>query len=455
MQGERHVSRHGLRRRRVRGTLAASSLALVAALGAGGAANAASRPAANRPQSLTIWTDSARLPMVKLYAKTHPKVKVDIVTFDGGANGDGSIESKVALFNRIGHGWPDIIFSEEANDVQRLAAPEFDNFAAVLNKGLVPKSTLDNYAPGALAPCMVGGKLECLRNDMAFDVLWVNVPLMKQWGYAVPKTWQQWQAIGLDVAKNHPGYIVGTAGDSFDDSIYLQAAKCPINDEINTSTVRVDPSDPHCTSMGKLLDPLVADKTLPVVYVFASTFGKQYADKTLMLIGPAWYSGAIFEGSGSEFNSPKGTWAAYPPLSWGSPSAPATTGDVGGGLWIMSSHAANPTLAAQAMTWLATSTPSQDLSQGYPGYVPAAKSWIAAQDKSGFFASPLAPTFAKAVGEVWNGWTETPWDVYGLWAANALPSLATGASFSSQIPVVATQISDAASAAGFQVVTKP
>lgn len=393
--------------------------------------------------------------MVKLYAKDHPKVKVNIVTFDGGANGDGSIEAKVALFNRIGHGWPDIIFSEEANDVQTLAEPQFDNFAAVLNNGLVPQSVLNNYATGALSPCMVGGKLECLRNDMAFDVLWVNVPLMKQWGYAVPQTWQQWQAIGESVAKNHPGYIIGTAGDSFDDHLYLQAAQCPIDDILNTYQVLDNPSDGHCTRIGNLLDPLVKDGSVPPVYVFSSTFGKQYANKTLMLIGAAWYSGAIFEGSGSSFNAPKGTWAAYPPLAWGSSTAQAYTGDVGGGLWIMSSHAANPQLAASAMVWLATSTPSQDLSQGYPGYVPAAKSWIAEQDASGFFASPLAPTFAKAVGEVWSGYAESPWNTSTIWSATALPDLTSGQSFSSQIPLVATQISDAASLAGFQVLSKP
>ncbi len=435
---------------------AAAGLALCLGAVAGtGISSATTRASSSSSGKLTIWTDSARLPMVKLYAKDHPKVKVDIVTFDGGANGDGSVESKIALFNRVGHGWPDIIFSEEANDVQRLAAPQFDNFASVLNKGLVSTSVLKNYATGALAPCMVGGKLECLRNDMAFDVLWVNVPLMKKWGYSVPQTWQQWQAIGMGVAKNHPGYIVGTAGDSFDDSIYLQAAQCPVNDLINSYTLLDDPSSPNCTRMGKLLDPLVADKSLPVVYSLASTFGKQYASKTLMLIGPAWYSGAIFEGSGSEFNSPKGTWAAYPPLAWGSPSAKAWTGDVGGGLWIMSSHAADPKLAASAMTWLATSTPSQNLSQGYPGYVPAAKSWVAQQDAGHFFASPLAPTFSKAVGEVWPGFAESPWDAYGLWAANALPNLASGASFSSQIGVIGTQLSNAAQSAGFQVVTKP
>ena len=122
----------------------------------------------------------------------------------------GSIEEKVALANRVGHGWPDIVFSDEQNDVQKLGYPPF-NFPAVLNNGLVPSSVLKNYAAGALSPCMVGKKLECLRNDLAFDVLWVNVPLMKQFGYTVPTTWQQWQAIGENVAANHPGYIIGTA----------------------------------------------------------------------------------------------------------------------------------------------------------------------------------------------------------------------------------------------------
>ena len=75
-------------------------------------------------------------------------------------------------------------------------------------------------------------------------MLWVNVPLMKQFGYAVPKTWQQWQAIGESVATSHPGYIIGTLGNSYDDAVYLQAAQCHMNDLINQYTVLDNPSDP-------------------------------------------------------------------------------------------------------------------------------------------------------------------------------------------------------------------
>src|SRR5271165_4819174 len=116
------------------------------------------------------------MPMVKAYEKAHPNIKLNVTTFDGGANGSGSIESKVALFNRIGHGWPDIVFSTEQNDVQTLGAAPF-NFPATLNNGLVSTSVLKNYASGALSPCYVGKHLDCLRNDLAFDVLWVDVPL--------------------------------------------------------------------------------------------------------------------------------------------------------------------------------------------------------------------------------------------------------------------------------------
>ncbi len=438
------------RARRLQGTLTAVGVAaLVIATGAG-TSSAAVHPQASQ-SSLTIWVDAARVPQVKAYEKAFPKVKVNLVTFDAGANGSGSIESKVALFNRVGHGWPDIVFSAEANDVQKLGVAPF-NFPAVLNTdGLLPSGLLRNYATGANNPCYIGSKLECLRNDMAFDVLWVNVALMKQFGYTVPTTWQQWQAIGEKVAANHPGYIIGTLGNSYDDAIYLQAAQCHMNDLISPTTLLDNPADPNCTNMGALLDPLLKDGSVPAVNVFGSTFGKTYAGKVLMMVGPAWYGGAIFQ-SNSSLNSPKGTIAAYPPLSWN--GGRAWTGDVGGGLWIMSSHTSQPKLAASALVWLATSTGSQSLSQGYPGYVPAAKQWIAAQDASGYYASPLAPTFATAAPEVWTGWAETPWDAFGIWASTATPNLVAGQSVSSQLAGVGAAFSNYAQSAGYQVVSK-
>ena len=438
--------------RRLAGAVA-SGLALCTAFGFGTGVSAAAPHASAAAQPITVLVDSARLASVKAWEAANPSIKLSVTTGDAGANGSGSLEEKVALANRVGHGWPDIIFSAEQNDVQKLGYPPF-NFPAVLNKGLVPNSVISNFATGALAPCMVGKKLECLRNDMAFDVLWVNVPLMKQFGYTVPTTWQQWQAIGEDVAKNHPGYIIGELGNSYDDAIYLQAAQCHLNDVVAAYSMISNPNDPNCVNMAKLLDPLLKDGTVPAVNgnVFGSTFGKTWAGKVLMTVGPAWYSTAIFEGKGSVLDAPNGTYAAYPPLEWAGASQ-AWTGDVGGGLWILSSHLSGGQLqtAAKVLVGLATSNVSQLQSEGYPGYVPAAKAWIAQQDKSGLFATPLAPAFATAAPEVWPGWSQTPWDVFGLWAQNVTPNLIAGDAVSSQLSVMASAILNNAQSDGYQV----
>ena len=61
--------------------------------------------------SLTVWVDSVRLPVAKAYAKAHPNVHLNIVTFDGDGNGATTLQTKIQLWNRTGNGWPDVIFS--------------------------------------------------------------------------------------------------------------------------------------------------------------------------------------------------------------------------------------------------------------------------------------------------------------------------------------------------------
>ena len=97
---------------------------------------------------------------------------------------------------------------------------------------------------------------------------------------------------------------------------------------------------------------------------------------------------------------------------------------------------------------------SQNLSQGYPGYVPAAKPWIAKQDASGYYVKPLAPVFAKAATEIWTGWSQTPWDVFGLWASNVTPNLVAGST--RFVPAAGNGVGDLElrTIDGFQVVTK-
>jgi len=80
---------------------------------------------------------------------------------------------------------------------------------------------LDKYAPAGFWDDMKDGNQwckgsdggwYCVKNDLAQDVLWVNTKLMKEFGYTVPKTMDDFAKIGADIAKNHPGYSVGALG---------------------------------------------------------------------------------------------------------------------------------------------------------------------------------------------------------------------------------------------------
>lgn len=141
---------------------------------------------------------------------------------------------------------------------------------------------------------------------------------------------------------------------------------------VGPNTIEINLSSPNCTRAAALVDPLIKDGSVTLESVFSSTFDKTYTDKILALVGPSWYGADLFPGL-----VPKGDLAAADPLSWAG-QKPAT-GEVGGGLWFMSSHAKDPAAAAAMLTWLSTSWASQGISVGYPAYVADQTKWVAGQ----------------------------------------------------------------------------
>jgi ABC-type glycerol-3-phosphate transport system substrate-binding protein len=436
--------------RRTLAVAACASLVSLSIVSAGIGATGAS--AAKKP-TITIWYDTARKSMVQAYIKAHPKVHVVAVLKDGDSNGDGTYQSAFALDNRVGHGWPDIYFSEQNNDAASLAQAPF-NDAAVLNKGLISKSTLAKFAHGSAALCTIGGKVYCLRNDLAMNVLWYNPTLMAQDGItSVPTTWQQWATDGALAAAK--GDIIGTQGDSWDADTYYWGNECPLSQETSPGTLLINPASTNCTAMASLLDG-VSRTALPVAYMFSSTFGQQYGGKIVFYPGASWMGG-VFPGLGSCTSAnPDCKMAAGYPLTFSS-SGPAVTGAIGGGLWFVSSHSKNLKLAASAVVWLDTSLTSQNLSPGFPAYGPDDAPWVATQDASGSYATPLSgqPTlsqaFNKAANEIWSGWSAVPYANDQIWASDVVPSLATGGTQAAGLGIFASDAANLARSDGFQV----
>src|SRR4051794_839223 len=218
----------------------------LAASSTSGAAPKSGAAASAASGSIEVWVDAPREPVTDAYIKSHPNVKVKKVIYDGDGNGATDLQTKIQLWNRTGSGWPDVVFSEQANDPVWMAQKPFE-FAAPV-KGLIPDSVLSQWPAPSTAQCTINGTQYCVQDNLAQVVLWVNKKLMRQFGYKTPTTWQEWAALGEKVATEHPGYIVGNSGDSFSHWIYLWSAQCPIQ-QVKGEKVRINSADEHCTRM--------------------------------------------------------------------------------------------------------------------------------------------------------------------------------------------------------------
>jgi multiple sugar transport system substrate-binding protein len=402
-------------------------------------------------QAITVWVDADRQAAAKAFEKAHPDTKIKVVTYDGSANGSNSFRTKIQLFDRAGSGWPDVVFSSQNNDAAWASQKTNGKqaFAAVLDKGLVPKDTLSNFTPGALNPCTVSGQVYCLRNDLAQAVLWYNKSLMDQFGYSVPTTWEEYQALGEKVATEHPGYIVGTQGDAWTPEVFMWASKCQANDITGPKSVTVKTDSTECKRAAALLDTLRANGTVPNISVFTPEFVKNYTGKVLMMPGPAWYAGAIFNNNQS-LNVPAGQLAVAAPLPWKGDDK-AVTGNVGGGTWFISSHSKNLKAAEQFVQFVTTADDYQvNVAPGYPAYAPAAQKWIAKQDASKYYATPLQP-IVTAASQVWDGWGYGLFSQEAVWAKTMTPAITGGKSIVDLLPTWQQAIENQAKVNGYKV----
>ncbi len=400
--------------------------------------------------TITVWVDSDRTSAADAFKKANPGVPIKVVTYDGSANGSNSFRTKMQLFDRAGSGWPDVVFSTQNNDAawasQKTGGKQA--FAAVLNSGLVPNTVLGNFTQGSLNPCTVNGKVFCLRNDLAQVVLWYNKTLLDQFGYTVPTTWQEYQALGEKVAQEHPGYIVGTVGDAWTPEVFFWGSKCQANGVTGPTSVTVNTNSPECTRAATMLDTLIKDGTTPNVSVFTPEFVKKYANKVLLMPGPAWYAGAIFNNKQS-LNVPTGQLGVAAPLPWQGEGA--VTGDVGGGTWFISSHSKNLTAAEKFAEFVTTADDYQvNLAPGYPAYAPAGAKWIAKQQASGYYATDLQAVVTAGT-EIWSGWGSGVFSQEAIWAKTITPAIANGKTLVSLLSDWQTAIKNQAQVDGYTV----
>lgn len=340
--------------------------------------------------TLTVWVDDVRTPGVQMYMKLHPDVKIHLVTIPNQA---GYITTKIGLANQSKSGWPDVVFT---SDAAALAYKTFD-YSAPLN-GLVSQNILDGFKP-SLDGCTYGGQIYCLVNDLGQTVLWYNKKLMDQFGYQVPQTWADYQAIGLRVAKEHPGYIIGLVNSNIGIAPYFTSSNCPMDHVIDSTHVQINTGLAECTRVANLLQPLASAKVI-VPFAFSDPgmgeLGK--ADKVLMMPGPSWFGQFIFKGA---WTVPAGEIAAADTPLWPGSTTP-TSGNTTGGQWAISKHqsTAQQQAAANLIVYLTTDIPYTSGGLTYPAYNPAAAAWCPKLAGTGYYAADPCPAMTASAANV-------------------------------------------------------
>jgi len=333
---------------------------------------------------VTVWIDQDRQPAFDAYVKAHPDKKdlLKAVIVDR-----EQFPAKVLLFNNTKSGWPDVVFAEP-----RLVARVADaahNFPLDLT-GLVPADVIKNY--DGIDNCTFDGKVYCLRNDLAQFVLYYNKPLMDKFGYTVPTTWEDFQALSDKVAAEHPGYLMGTMGDGWSFLSYFEAANCSYARVKDAGTLIINPSDPNCIKAAKLADHMIANKTLWNTDYFDASFANQAVSGKLLMVPMAAWAWGVFDAT---YKFPAGSLGAALPLKWAADKAPMTAA-MGGAAWTVSSHAKNVALSVDFIQWVTQNEGFWKGTNNFPAYKPIQALWHDAMKGNKIWASDPWDAFSQA-----------------------------------------------------------
>lgn len=398
---------------------------------------------------ITVWVDASREPAVAAFTEAHPEIPVEFEVYDGNAGGSGTFQTKVSLMDQAGEGWPDVVFSTQQNDALWASQETNGNqaFAAPLDKGFLDDDFLAGFTEGSLDYATVDGTVYGLRNDLAQVVTYSNQRLLDEFGYEAPTTWEEYGELGDKLAAEHPGYILGSLGDSFMTYVYYGGSESPVFQADGTE-FSSDVTDEHAVAITEILDGMLENGTLVQDSLFGAEFAEKYADKLVAVPGPVWYTGAIFQGA---LAVPAGEIAVSAPLHWA--DGDIATGNVGGGIWYASSHTENLD-AVETFLEFVTSAPEfqVEASSGYPAYTEAAEGWLGKLAETDYFANDDFETvMSDAAGQIWSGWSVTKWSPETAWATIVIPGIAEGKSVESLLPAWQEELDNEATVNGYTV----
>jgi ABC-type glycerol-3-phosphate transport system substrate-binding protein len=397
---------------------------------------------------ITVWLDSTRMEGARIYQTLFPD-KASLINFQEVDR--SQFPAEVLQLNVQGKGWPDVVFAEPELVAQTL--DEQHDFPLDLGP-LLSAEVLDNFEAHANDACTFSGRLFCLRHDTAPMVLYFNKPLMDQFGYSVPVTWQEYEALGERVSQEHAGYIIGAFGDAWGFKAYFDASGCPSAWVVDERKVFINFGDPRCVRAAKLVDALLANGTLSPYGYFDPHFNQiARSNKLLMLVAPTWMALASFGGKpGSQYyNTAEHQLGVSPPLRWEGDTQVMTSA-MGGGAWVISKHTQNLPAALDFITWMVSAAEFWAVTPDYPVYVPVQPAWEKAANANPLFADDPFPAMQIASQAISPLYRLPGYDVMGVLNDFVGQALDQKKTLESLLPDLQTAMTTLARTAGYEVI---
>ena len=425
---------------RARNGIVAVTVAAVALTLAGCGTPTESEGGNDPDAEVLVWTDATRQVAFEQFAEANPDINIKIEVID-----PAGFLPKIQLANRVGSGWPDVIFDGQPNDIASLTSPLFD-FAQPLTD-LVDEDIQEGFLESAT--CTVDGELYCLRNDLAQGVLWYNKPQMEAFGYEVPTTWAEYQELGERVATEHPGYIIGAVGGASVLYDFMWSSGCPVQTIVGDNKVDIDMTDERCTRVASLLDPLLANGSVsPLGATDPAIAALAQENKLLMLPAASWYGEFVFKSENS-YNMPDGVIAAAEIPLWEGEDT-NWSGSGGGGIYVVSQHAKNLEGAVAAAVFAATNEDYQSTSPTFPAYGPAADAWLAARADDAFYAADPSEVLLATASKINPDARPTRYNPGTVLSSTIISALSSGNTIESSLAGFQRQVRALAGSFGYE-----
>jgi ABC-type glycerol-3-phosphate transport system substrate-binding protein len=421
----------------MRTDLAGKLLGLVGGLGLALMANAAVAD----PVTINVWSDTPRLPTFAAYQAAHPDIKLNITTI-----GDDLV-AKLQLALRARSQVPDVIFMADVNYAAMLSNRRADYLMDLTTA--VPADKQAEFYPNSNVPCMINGKLMCLRNDMAHMIIWYNKPLLDKLNVQVPTTWEDFEKVGGDLAKQ--GYVVGSGTEPTEIMNMLVSDGCDVAlpDASKPDTLKIDLTTDACKKPAAMIDRMIAAGSLAKSGPFEPAYiNLAKSGKVALMLGPTWFAEFVIKPT---YLWPAKELADALPPKWSDQTQPSTWSWGGGtyGGWKGTQH---PKEVVDLLTWVATDVNSQKNAVTMPADKPASIAWGEKLKTDGYYATDNVFDIELQAAEFGNpGYGTLRLGVTDAIAKVVTPQLASGGKLVDLLPALQQELTNGAKVAGYQV----